>query len=178
MDHATFFFLNQFAGRSMLTDRAIIFFASYFPYVLAALFLVYVFYSQYPKREKWILLAEAATSVVVARLGVVEMIRFFHHRLRPLAALSIHPLISENGNSFPSGHAAFFFALSTALYFYNKRWGIAFFIASAVIGLARVMAGVHYPSDIVGGAVVGIATGYGVFRVSIFLRKRYNINRI
>lgn len=61
----------------------------------------------------------------------------------------------ENG-AFPSSHAAASFALSTTVWFHDKKIGIFYMLASLLIGLARVLARVHYPVDIVGGAVLGI----------------------
>lgn len=78
--------------------------------------------------------------------------------------MHVAQLVSENKWSFPSRHMTFFFAISTALYFYNKRWGVVFLIAALLIGIARVIAGVHYPLDILGGAVIGVITSYLVFR--------------
>jgi len=52
--------------------------------------------------------------------------------------------------------------MATVVYLYNKKWGIGFFIATILITLGRVMAGVHYPSDILGGALVGVAVAYTV----------------
>ncbi len=72
--------------------------------------------------------------------------------------------IYEKNWSFPSGHAAFFFALSTAVYFYNKKWGVFFFIASSLLSIGRIMGGVHYPSDILGGAIIGVLCAYLVRR--------------
>ena len=72
-------------------------------------------------------------------------------------------MVAENHCSFPSGHAAFFFALAMAVYFYNKKWGTWFFATAILITVARVIAGVHYPPDILGGAVIGIMVAYIVF---------------
>ncbi len=72
------------------------------------------------------------------------------------------PLISQSSKeaSFPSGHATFYFALATIVYFYNKKVGIWFFIVSFFIAVARVFVGVHWPSDILAGALLGILMGY------------------
>jgi undecaprenyl-diphosphatase len=59
--------------------------------------------------------------------------------------------------SFPSGHAATSFAAATVLSFARPRWAPAFYLLALAIGSSRVYAGVHYPLDIVGGAVLGIA---------------------
>jgi len=53
--------------------------------------------------------------------------------------------------------------MAAAIYFYNKKWGIGFFIAAVMMNISRIIAGVHYPSDILAGMVVGIAVAYAVF---------------
>lgn len=62
-------------------------------------------------------------------------------------------------SSFPSDHAALFFALATSLWFVSKRVGIfAYCYAFFVICLPRIYVGIHYPTDIIAGAVLGIGT--------------------
>ena len=165
VDTQLFYLLNNVAGQSPFFDSIIVFFASYFAYILIVLFLGLVFFSQYSKREKWELLFVTVISSVVARFGVTELIRYFYHRPRPFSVLPTHQLLTDTAWSFPSGHATFFFALATAVYFYNKRWGIVFFILTIGISVSRVIAGVHYPSDILGGAVVGIVVAYATYFV-------------
>jgi undecaprenyl-diphosphatase len=58
--------------------------------------------------------------------------------------------------SFPSGHAATSFAAAMVLTFARPRWAPAFFLLALAIGFSRVYVGVHYPLDVVGGAVLGI----------------------
>ena len=59
-------------------------------------------------------------------------------------------------NSFPSDHASLFFALATGLFFLNKRVGIiAWLYTIVVICIPRAYIGLHYPSDLFGGAVIG-----------------------
>ena len=72
----------------------------------------------------------------------------------------VHP---PHDASFPSGHAATSFAAATVLSFARPRWAPAFYLLALAIGFSRVYVGVHYPLDIVGGAVLGIG-------VSIALR--------
>ena len=162
LDTQLFSLLNGLAGQSPFLDGAIIFLASYFAYVLVILLLILVLFSQYSKREKWEILLVAGISGIVARFGAAELIRFFYHRPRPFSVLETHQLFTNGEWSFPSGHATFFFALATAVYLYNKKWGIFFFIAAATIAISRVVAGVHYLSDIVGGALIGAVVAYAV----------------
>jgi undecaprenyl-diphosphatase len=60
-------------------------------------------------------------------------------------------------NSFPSDHSMLFFALSTGLWTVNRRAGLmAMAWSFVIIDLPRIYLGVHYPSDVVGGAILGI----------------------
>ncbi|MBI2025662.1 phosphatase PAP2 family protein, partial [Candidatus Kaiserbacteria bacterium] len=164
LDTQLFYLLNNLAGKSQLFDGIIVFLASYLAYVLIIVFLAFVFFSQYQKREKLQILFVSVISTLIARFGVTELIRFFYHRPRPFSALdNAHQLLANGEWSFPSGHAAFFFALATAVYLYNKKWGIGFFIAAILMAAGRVAAGIHYPSDIIGGAIIGIAVACAVF---------------
>lgn len=156
LDTQLFYLLNNLAGKSQFFDNVVIFLASYFPYILIIVFLALVFFSQHQKLEKLEILLTIGISSVIARFGVTEIIRFFYHRPRPFTDLSVNHLLTSNEWSFPSGHSAFFFALSTAVYLYNKKWGILFFIGAILITISRVIAGIHYPSDIIGGAIIGI----------------------
>lgn len=160
LDITLFHILNSFAGQSVLHDGIIIFFATYLPYLMVAgfaLFLVFRRQEAAVQRVRWFSLAVFAA--LVARLGVVELIRFFIHRARPFVSMDVHQLILLNAPSFPSGHAAFFFAFSTVVFLYHRTLGSFFFLASFLVCAARVAAGVHYPSDILGGIVVGIVSG-------------------
>ena len=163
LDTQLFYLLNNLAGQSPLFDKVIVFCASYLAYILIVLFLALVFFSAYPKREKLQILLVVGISTVIARFGITELIRFFYHRPRPFLALPVHQLLTDTAWSFPSGHATFFFAMAMIVYLYNKKVGIAFFVAVTLITVSRVIAGIHYPSDIVGGALIGIAVAYATF---------------
>jgi undecaprenyl-diphosphatase len=161
LDVQLFHLLNNLAGQSRFLDGTFVFLAEYLPYVLIVVLLALVFFSQYPNRKKLEILLVAGVSGVIARFGVTELIRFFYPRPRPFITLpEIHRLLTENSWSFPSGHATFFFALSTAVYLYNKKWGVFFFAATILMTISRVIAGVHYPSDVLGGAIIGILVAY------------------
>lgn len=164
IDFALFRFLNNLAGSSRLFDNLVIFFADYSQYVLAAAFLALLAAASYPRKDKARIFFVVSASSLIARFGVTSLIRFFWHRPRPFLVYPARTLFTDNTYSFPSGHAAFFFAFAAAIYFYNKRWGAWFFLAAILMAVSRVIAGVHYPSDIVGGAFIGIAVAYAVRR--------------
>lgn len=133
-------------------DLIIIFSAKYFGYVLLAVFLI-LFLKNRDKNFLFIPLVSA----LISRFVFTELIRFFYFRPRPFVENGISPLFEHAPTaSFPSGHAAFFFALSAGIYSFNKKAGIWFFAASAAIGLARVLAGIHYPTDILGSFIIAL----------------------
>ena len=163
MDLYFFQQINQFAGRWTWLDNLGIFFAEYFEYVLVfCLFLFLV-----PRFKKyWSVVLQALISAILARFVIVDFIRWLWQRPRPFVENNVNLLVTHNAASFPSGHAAFFFGLSTIVYFYNKRIGILFFIGSILICLARIFVGIHWPSDILAGAVVGIFSGWLIHKIS------------
>jgi membrane-associated phospholipid phosphatase len=62
--------------------------------------------------------------------------------------------------SFPSGHATTAFALATVIGFISPRWFYPGLAIAAAIAISRVSLGVHYPSDIVAGAILGVLGAY------------------
>lgn len=113
------------------------------------------------RRRNWEMVVIALVAAAIARFGVIELIRLFYNRPRPFEVLTdLNLLLSHSpGGSFPSGHAAFFFALAAVVSRYYPKTSILFFAAAFSLSLNRVVVGLHWPSDIVGGAVIGIAVG-------------------
>lgn len=167
LDVDLFHFLNGFAGASKMSDLVIIFLANYLPYLLIFIFIIILLKTA--KNLRWKFLMISVASAFASRFVITEIIRFLYYRPRPFMAMHVTQLVPENKASFPSGHMTFFFAIAMSVYFYNKKWGIIFFVVSFLIGIARIMAGVHYPTDIVGGALIGIATACLVYS----LQKRF-----
>lgn len=153
-----FSFINGLAGRWPWLDWAGIFLAKYFEYVL--LFCLVLFLAKDFKKY-WRMVAEAFIAAIFVRFVLAEIIRRIWFRPRPFVDNHVNLLIPHNANeaSFPSGHASFYFALSTIIYTYNKKAGILFYIASFLISFARIFVGIHWPSDILAGAVIGTAMG-------------------
>jgi undecaprenyl-diphosphatase len=77
----------------------------------------------------------------------------------------VHPkaLVSlPSGSSFPSGHTATSFACATVLSFFVPRAAPAFYLLALAIGFSRIYVGVHWPLDVLGGIVLGVAVGLAV----------------
>ena len=103
------------------------------------------------------------SSFVTARYAY-KTIKFFIQRPRPFKTLdNVNLLLGANdGFSFPSGHATTSFCLATviAMRYPKLRWPA--FIAAVLVAISRPYAGVHYPSDILGGSLLGLLIGYTV----------------
>ena len=88
--------------------------------------------------------------------------------LRPETALLIKP---PSGFSFPSGHSAASFAGAGAMLFAKQRGKLAALVLAAAIALSRIYLYVHYPSDVVCGALLGLLCGFlGVFFAGKWLK--------
>jgi len=148
----------QFSGRNFLLDDFAVFASKYLPYVLVLGFLIFAFSSK-DWRMRFFIFANGAIAVILARGIITEIIRFFYHHPRPFEVLSFTPLIGESGYSLPSGHAAWFFALAMIVFYFNRKMGWWYFAFAALIGIARIFAGVHWPLDVAVGALIGIGSG-------------------
>jgi undecaprenyl-diphosphatase len=172
MDSTLFNILHSWAGLSVIGDWLVIVAARYLPWGLAfgALVLVFRDTSRLKRLENLIFIA---LSLLVARGLLTELIRYFVERSRPFVALGFEPLIEQSmTHAFPSGHAAIFFALALAVWFMNKKWGWWFGGLALINGVARVITGVHWPTDILAGAVVGILSVLAVQWLLLKIPKR------
>ena len=75
-------------------------------------------------------------------------------------------------SSFPSSHTASAFTTAAILGYYFKKWIIPVFAAAVCAGLARIYLLVHYPSDVVAGAIIGILVSLCVIYISRQVMKR------
>lgn len=99
--------------------------------------------------------------VPAVSFGVLSLARARIDAPRPYEVLAIDPLISKNtrGRSFPSRHV--FSSFVIAMGWLAWRWpvGVALLVASAMLAVVRVLGGVHWPRDVIVGALLGIAAG-------------------
>jgi len=177
--------LNQFAGQSFALDRAVVTLTNNHlfktvPFMVAYWWLWFARtdgrFVDHDKADRHFLIFSGLGGAVLA-CGLSRVAQnMMWERPRPInnPALDINvPLgLGEdylaNFSSFPSDNAAMTFGLATGLFLISRRLGVpAFFWALVVACMPRVFAGFHYPSDILGGAVLGVVTTLLVVRFEL-----------
>lgn len=173
LDRSLFFIINDRWSNSFF-DLVLPYTRNSLTWVPLYLFLILFISVTYKKKGFfWILLAiatAASTDLVSSRL-IKETI----FRLRPCADVSLaghmHFLLQycPQSSSFTSSHAANHFGFAVFLYCtlrkYYSKWIMLIFVWAFIICYAQVYVGVHYPLDILGGAVAGSIIGYIFARI-------------
>src|SRR3989339_707550 len=89
---------------------------------------------------------------------VVQVLKYLFNRPRPLQRIAdiklLSPAFREHG--FPSGHTMAIFTAAVFLSKMIKKYSWLFFIVAAIVGISRIYVGVHFLSDVIGGAIIGI----------------------
>jgi membrane-associated phospholipid phosphatase len=157
-------YLNSFLHKSLFFDYLVYFFANVLPFAMIIFAVIYVvFYNT----EKSILAKKPEPLgllkglwlcfFVVFSWGASLLLKMIFGGDRPFVSVpQIMPLFSVITNgSFPSGHSFVLAALSTFIFFKSKKLGYIFLSLTLLVGLARVVAGVHFVIDIIAGYILG-----------------------
>ena len=160
-------------SQSMVLKNITVLFAAYWGYAVVAVVLGYLLLHNKEKQERVRrarLVGLGLLSALIARFGVVVVIRALYVRSRPFVLEGFQPLIEHAATpAFPSGHATFFAALAVLFVLAReKRMGWFLALSALFISIARVLAGVHWPADVVAGWAVGIIVSAIVWWVYTF----------
>ena len=122
----------------------------------------------------------SAALLLIAAIIVSDQLNSFvikqmFGRIRPCHVLTdVHLLVScGSGLSFPSSHAVNNFAGAIVLSSFYRKWLWAFMTFAGIVGFSRVSVGAHYPSDILGGAILGAAIGALIVLLYRFILQRW-----
>lgn len=180
MNNQIFFMFYDLAHRSTFFDWLVVFLAKPFANIVILLAVIFLFYhhevlplkkssgreaiwdSFRMLKQRWKEIVLVFFSGIFA-WGISQGLKIFFHTERPYRILeNVVPLLNKIDFAFPSGHATFFMALGVAIFLSHKKAGYLFIFFALLIGIARIIAGVHFPGDILGGFILGAIIAYFV----------------
>jgi len=124
-------------------------------------------------RELFALLVIALPAAYV----VAKLAGLLFYNTRPFVVSNFAPLIFHlPDNGFPSDHTLLVGAVSTIIFFYNKKLGIILWAISILVGISRVLAGVHHTVDIIGSVVIAVVVGIVIYEIYQYILAKITKN--
>jgi undecaprenyl-diphosphatase len=156
--------------------EAVIFVAKYF--ILIPVIVAAVVWLRLPAKEKLRFAVLAVLGAAIA-YGLAKLGSALFYNPRPFVAGHFTPYFAHGAdNGFPSDHTLLAGALAALVFSRNRRWGWLLFAVALLIGLSRVIAGVHHLIDILGAIAFGCA---GMWLASVLVGRlwpqRYQIHK-
>jgi len=178
LDWRLFTILNSLAGRSPVLDRIIQLLMNDYAIptalVLSVFGLWFVGTSAATRERNQRAVLSAALSMITANL-VVKALNLVVYRFRPFAFHQVNLLFYyPSDSSFPSNAASVGFSIATAVWLSNRKVGWWLYALAILLAVARVCGGVHYPADIIGGALIAMGCAYIIVRKARFLDLLWN----
>ena len=177
--------INAAAGHNAFLDLFGVLLAKYAPEIWALIFIIMWFWPPYRRTRARRAVIYAVVAGVAALLLNVLIAHIAPFRPRPfvLEPHQVHALITHaRDSSFPSDHAAGSFGFAMGLAFAGATDGVLAFILALLIAWARVFVGVHWPTDVMMGGLVGIVAGLLILslrrRLDWLVRLGYKILRV
>ena len=162
VDAEVFLWINGWVGASSTWDRVVQWVVSdYLVPVVFSLALLGIWFAwgdqaMRERHQRGVMLAGLSVGVASA---VVKIFNLFYFRTRPFDSLEVELLFyPPTDSSFPANPVAVTVAMATGVWMINRRIGSAMYVVALLYGFSRVYAGVFYPLDVGGGALVGVAS--------------------
>ena len=130
----------------------IIFIAKYLVFISAAIAVVY--FAKQPRQKQKEMLIFAAALLPLSYV-FAKLVSHFYFDPRPFVEGNFAPLLPHAAdNGFPSDHTLLGTAIAFTVFHFNKKLGFLLFYLTVLVGIARVLAGVHHAADIVGSIII------------------------
>lgn len=163
-DRNTFIYLNNLGTEDYDLFWVIVTnITSWIPLYILLLALIFL---KYPKKEA-LFISCTIVLLLICILGLTDIVKTYFERLRPNNDIEINSIIrilkNPAGYSFFSGHASSSFSLTTISFlFLRKKVSIIWllFIWPFLFAYSRIYVGVHYPLDLITGALIGMLLGF------------------
>jgi undecaprenyl-diphosphatase len=149
-----------------MEDITLVFFATFFIWFLYAGLIILWFADGKIKKEQVI---HALVASLIAWI-ITLLIKHFFPTIRPFTRNGgeVDVLFVPTDSAFPSAHAALAFGLAVTIFMHDRKVGWFYLVGALLIGVARVLANVHYPIDILGGALIGTLVAVVIEKTHMF----------
>ena len=131
--------------------------------VITGVFLIIGFFGWRVGRDRLKVMAVRSLIALLAATAVTQLLKHLIGRPRPRFAhadeFTLGPSLVSGLDSFPSGHTLNAFGAATVLAWFMPRLRAPVFLIAGLVGLSRVLRGSHFPTDVFGGAVLGVLIG-------------------
>jgi membrane-associated phospholipid phosphatase len=179
--------LNEWGAREIFLVKV---FSEYLVFAVIAVSLAWLTYRVYQRNKPLVdfkhyvkdLLLQGMTLLVIP-VGVAtvisEIISSLYVRQRPFVAMSDLKLLVPHGadGGMPSHHMVFMMSIAGMVYSFNNRLSILLVALSLISGIARISAGIHYPSDVLAGILLAGITTYSYLLLTRRLLRRISYER-
>ena len=176
-DRTALLFLNSWTGHSVVLDTIFTAIGEWAVYLVPFLLIgvwVWITYGKEIKHraQQKLTILQAVIAGLFSWVVLNSIIGHFYFRARPFAGVGgvKEVLIHRPDKSFPSDHASFLFSIG--FYFILAGWkrtGWTVIIAGVLVSLGRVILGVHYPLDIVGGLAIGFVGAWIIYALRSYV---------
>ncbi len=129
------------------------------------------------KKGRWAVLL-ILLSFAVADASAYRIFKPWIQRIRPCNMVeNVHLLVGNKTSwSMPSNHAANFFAIATVLAWFYGKYRLYFYFIAALVAYSRVAVGVHYPFDVLAGALLGYMVSRIWLSIFVIADKKYHLS--
>ncbi|HHP1041833.1 TPA: undecaprenyl-diphosphatase [Bacillus thuringiensis] len=172
----TFRVINDLGKQYSSLNSTMVFLAEYMVYFLGLIIMAYWFTQS---RKNKMMIIQAMFAFVTAEL-IGKLVGKLHLNYQPFAVLSnVNKLVDHAvDNSFPSDHTILFFSICFSFWLVRKKTGWVWLLLAFCVAISRIWVGVHYPFDVVTGALIGIISAlfsYWVAPKITFIKQLLNL---
>lgn len=162
MNEKHFIYMTNFFRQSKIKTTVVKICSKLLPLLVIVIYFISIFYLIINRDSRIILF------ILVPAIDFIfiSLFRNYKNNTRPYDIYNFKPLINfehGKGKSFPSRHTASAFIIAMACLYINSYLGIFTFILAFLIGISRIICGVHFPKDVISGMVISILFGYICF---------------